>query len=167
MVQISLGLGNRLELLESNAARYRELLKARLLHQVWVVVGLALVKVSICLFLLRLVAKKLYIRVLWGIIGFMFTFTIASVLTLVGEPFVFSCNYIARVDTTTMIFTDRHRHTSSCSAFPLQPHGITPYVHRQLDQAMQSATALGSSLRLGSSTEVCMLLNHPSIKHCF
>ncbi|KAF2621923.1 hypothetical protein BU25DRAFT_296680, partial [Macroventuria anomochaeta] len=98
MVQISLGLGNRLEFLEANAASYRELLKARLLHQVWVVVGLALVKVSICLFLLRLVMKKLYIQFLWGIIVFMFAFTIASVLTLVLQcaPIAAAWNYALR-----------------------------------------------------------------------
>jgi hypothetical protein len=85
MVQISLGLGSRVEVLEENAASYRKLLKARLLHQVWVVVGLALVKVSICLFLLRLVVKKLYINVLWGMVAFMTAFTLASVFTLVSH----------------------------------------------------------------------------------
>lgn len=88
MIQISLGLGSPVQVLKGNVVHYHELLKARLLHQVWVVVGLAFVKVSICLFILRLVAKKLYINVLWAIVVFMVAFTTASVLTLASSPLV-------------------------------------------------------------------------------
>ncbi|KAF5848311.1 hypothetical protein GGP41_005711 [Bipolaris sorokiniana] len=82
MTEISLGLGSQVDLLEANMSNYHKLLLARLLHQVFVVMALGLVKVSICLFLLRLVMKKLYIRALWGIIIFMVVFTIGSVLSI-------------------------------------------------------------------------------------
>lgn len=85
MVQISFGLGNRLEVLEENVTSYRRLLLARLLHQVFVVLAIGLVKISICMFLLRLVTKKLYVWFLWGMVAFMSAFTIASVLTIVSE----------------------------------------------------------------------------------
>src|SRR5690242_6502324 len=104
MIQIKLGLGNHVEILKANPASYHDLLKARLLHQVWVVVGLAFVKVSICLFLLRLVARKLYVNVLRGIVAFMIVFTAASVLTLVSNLFV--SQWVARDSSVPLIIAD-------------------------------------------------------------
>jgi hypothetical protein len=87
MLQIWLGLGSRVELLEANAATYHQLLMFRFFHQVSVVIALGLVKVSICLFLQRLVAKnKWYTRALWPVIVLMTVLTLVSVGTIVSEP---------------------------------------------------------------------------------
>ena len=133
-----MGLGNRLEVLEEDATRYRELLKARLFHQVWVVVGLALVKISICLFLLRLVEKKpynrkLYTWFLWSFIAFMTAFTVASVLTLVSMRLIFSCSSTARADISPLSFAEQQCLTRSFNVSLLLPHGNTPYVRRPLE----------------------------------
>lgn len=87
MLQVGLGLGSRVELLEANAAMYRQLLMFRFFHQMSVVVALGLVKVSICLFLQRLVAtNKSYSRALWLAIVLMVILTLVSVGTIVSEP---------------------------------------------------------------------------------
>lgn len=85
MVEISLGLGKHPVVLETDQYRFRELLKARLLHQTFVVLGLSLVKMSICLLLLRLVQQRWQTRGLWGILIFQGAFTVACELTLVGS----------------------------------------------------------------------------------
>ena len=87
MLQVGLGLGSRVELLEANAAMYRQLLMFRFFHQMSVVIALGLVKVSICLFLQRLVAtNKSYSRALWLAIVLMVILTLVSVGTIVSEP---------------------------------------------------------------------------------
>ena len=87
MLQVGLGLGSRVELLEANAAMYRQLLMFRFFHQMSVVIALGLVKVSICLFLQRLVAtNKSYSRALWLAIVLMVVLTLVSVGTIVSEP---------------------------------------------------------------------------------
>lgn len=95
MTEVSLGLGSRVDILKANMSNYHKLLLTRLLHQVFVVVALGLVKVSVCLFLLRLVMKKLYIRALWGIIIFIVVFTIGSVLSIVSKIFYRLCDSMA------------------------------------------------------------------------
>lgn len=83
MVEISLGLGKHPVVLEANKSAYHELLKACLLHQIFVVLGLSLVKMSICLLLLRMVHARWQTRGLWGIFIFQGAFTVACELTLV------------------------------------------------------------------------------------
>lgn len=85
MVEISLGLGKHPVVLEADQYRFRELLKARLMHQTFVVLGLSLVKMSICLLLLRVVQKWWQTQGLWGIFIFQGAFTIACELTLVSS----------------------------------------------------------------------------------
>jgi hypothetical protein len=46
-------------------------------------VGIVLVKVSVCLFLLRLVTKRAQVWFLWGVICFLVPFVLASLGTLV------------------------------------------------------------------------------------
>lgn len=88
--QLSLGLGKPVHELEGDVIRYAQLLQFRFLHQVLVVTALGLAKISICLWLLplasRAVPKYLLSSLRCGII-FMIAFTIASALTIVGEPF--------------------------------------------------------------------------------
>ena len=85
MVEISLGLGKHPVVLEADQYRFRELLKARLLHQTFIVLGLSLVKMSICLLLLRVVQKRWQTQGLWGVFIFQGAFTIACELTLVSS----------------------------------------------------------------------------------
>lgn len=96
VLQITLGVGKPLVMIEANLDGYRQLLKARLVHQVCVVVGISLVKISVSLLLLRLVPKtahvmvetykwKIYTWSIRGLLGFVVLFTIVCVLTLVSN----------------------------------------------------------------------------------
>lgn len=152
MIQITLGLGNNVEILKANPARYHDLLKARLLHQVWVVVGLAFVKVSICLFLLRLVARVLYVNVLRGIVAFMIVFTAASVLTLVSNVFV--SQWVTRDRRVRLVVAESCLGTRFFNVTLSQRRGTTPCVRPRLGRVMRSAIAASLSRTLGCSTEV-------------
>ncbi|KAJ6196215.1 hypothetical protein J3E72DRAFT_396138 [Bipolaris maydis] len=66
MTEVSLGLGSRVDILKANMSNYHKLLLTRLLHQVFVVVALGLVKVSVCLFLLRLILQCVPISAGWN-----------------------------------------------------------------------------------------------------
>ena len=68
----------------ADKARYRQLLKFRLVHMTTVSVGIVLVKISVCLFLLRLATRRAQIWFLWGVIYFLVPFALASLGTLVS-----------------------------------------------------------------------------------
>ncbi|KAJ5026088.1 hypothetical protein PSV08DRAFT_248054 [Bipolaris maydis] len=142
MTEVSLGLGSRVDILKANMSNYHKLLLTRLLHQVFVVVALGLVKVSVCLFLLRLVMKKLYIRALWGIIIFIVVFTIGSVLSIHG------------ILPSLYIFLKHDWYFRFSSVFPSQQDGTILCVHRHSVLATQSVTASARFVRLDSSTEM-------------
>lgn len=79
-----LGLGKHLAVIQMDMDRYRELLKVRLVHMICVTVGQCIVKISVSLFLLRLVVKRLHMWFLYGVIAFLVAFTAVSFCTL-GE----------------------------------------------------------------------------------
>lgn len=61
---------------------YRELLRIRVAHNVFVTVGQCIVKISVSLFLLRLVAERSHVIFLWCMIAFLAGFTFFSAFTL-------------------------------------------------------------------------------------
>lgn len=61
---------------------YRNLLKLRQVHQITVGIAITMVKISICFFLLRLVARKAHVWFLRGLIIFLFLFIVACAGTL-------------------------------------------------------------------------------------
>lgn len=63
---------------------FRTLLKARLVHQITVVIGISLVKISVALFLLRLATRRAYLWFLHSTIVFLILFTMACMGTLVS-----------------------------------------------------------------------------------
>ena len=85
MVEISCGVGKYAAVIQADAEGYRTLLKARQIHQITVMTGISLVKISISFLLLRLAAKKAYIWFLWGMVVFMVCFTLVCLGTL-GKP---------------------------------------------------------------------------------
>ena len=83
VTEIHLGVGKHIAVITSDKPRYVQLLKFRLVHMTTVSVGIVLVKVSVCLFLLRLVTKRAQVWFLWGVICFLVPFVLASLGTLV------------------------------------------------------------------------------------
>ncbi|KAF2828696.1 hypothetical protein CC86DRAFT_404593 [Ophiobolus disseminans] len=98
IVEISCGVGKYTAVIRANPETYRTLLKARLIHQITVMTGISLVKISISFLLLRLAARKTYKWFLWGMIGFMGAFTLTCLGTLVSRddnPAIFQCIPVA------------------------------------------------------------------------
>jgi uncharacterized membrane protein YeiB len=83
VTEIHLGVGKHVAVITSDKPRYVQLLKFRLVHMTTVSVGIVLVKVSVCLFLLRLVTRSAQVWFLWGVICFLVPFVLASLGTLV------------------------------------------------------------------------------------
>lgn len=63
-------------------ALYRELLKVRFVHMICVTLGQCVVKISVSLFLLRIVVRRFHVWFLHGVIVFLASFTIVSFCTL-------------------------------------------------------------------------------------
>lgn len=61
---------------------YRELLKVRFVHMICVTLGQCVVKISVSLFLLRIVVRRFHVWFLYGVIVFLASFTIVSFCTL-------------------------------------------------------------------------------------
>jgi uncharacterized membrane protein YeiB len=83
VTEIYLGVGKHVAVITSDKHRYKLLLKFRLVHMTTVSVGIVLVKMSVCLFLLRLMTRRAQTWFLWGIICFLVPFVLASLSTLV------------------------------------------------------------------------------------
>lgn len=84
-VQIDLGVGKYVAVIQADPERYRRILMVRQIDMTAVVVGLSLVKISICFFLLRLATRRLYVWFLWAFVGFLVAFTLACMGTLVFQ----------------------------------------------------------------------------------
>jgi uncharacterized membrane protein YeiB len=69
----------------SDKHRYKLLFKFRLVHMTTVNVGIVLVKISVYLFLLRLMTRRAQTWFLWGIICSLVPFVLASLSTLVCQ----------------------------------------------------------------------------------
>lgn len=82
MLEVPLGLGKHLAVIQLDKGRYRELLKVRQVHMICVTVGQCIVKISVTLFLLRLVVKRPHIWFLYGVVAFLSAFTLVSFSTL-------------------------------------------------------------------------------------
>lgn len=80
--EMSLGLGRHMAVIQMNEKSYRELLKVRQIHMVCVMIGISVVKISACLFLLRLTASRAHVWFLNGLVVFMMAFTVACTGTL-------------------------------------------------------------------------------------
>lgn len=81
--QVSLGVGKYVAVIEADEEAYRQILKARQVHMIAVVIGLSVAKISVAFFLLRLTIRRLFSYLLWGVIIFLTCFTIACTGTLV------------------------------------------------------------------------------------
>ncbi|PSN67569.1 hypothetical protein BS50DRAFT_492995 [Corynespora cassiicola Philippines] len=88
MAELNLGLGRHPDVVIMDKARYEQLIKVRVIHMMFIVTGLGLVKISVSLFLLRLATRKLYRLFLYGLVAFMVLFTLACDGTL-GK--IFQC----------------------------------------------------------------------------
>ncbi|KAF2748573.1 hypothetical protein M011DRAFT_399755 [Sporormia fimetaria CBS 119925] len=84
-IEISLGIGRYMAVIQANPDNYRTILLLRQIHMTVVVMGLSVVKISIALFLLRLVTRKAYQLFLWGLIVFLTLFSIACLGTLICQ----------------------------------------------------------------------------------
>jgi hypothetical protein len=82
-MEIHHGVGKHIAVIQSDEHGYAQLLKWRMVHMVVVGLGLAMVKISVCLFLLRLATRRAYCWFLWGVIAFLVPFAITCALTLV------------------------------------------------------------------------------------
>lgn len=82
VLEVPLGLGKHLAVIQMDKDRYRELLKVREIHMICVTVGQCAVKISVSLFLLRLVVRRLHIWFLYGVNVFLAAFTVVSFCTL-------------------------------------------------------------------------------------
>jgi hypothetical protein len=82
VLEVPLGLGKHLSVVQTDMALYRELLKLRFVHMICVTLGQCVVKLSVSLFLLRIVARRFHIWFLYGVICFLSSFTIVSFCTL-------------------------------------------------------------------------------------
>ncbi|XPS72488.1 hypothetical protein M3J09_004653 [Ascochyta lentis] len=85
VLEVPLGLGKHLAVVQMDIINYRELLKVRQVHMICVTVGQCVVKISVSLFLLRLVARRLHVWFLYGVITFLTAFTIVSFCTLMFQ----------------------------------------------------------------------------------
>ncbi len=83
VTEIHLGVGKHVAVITANKQQYVRLLKFRLVHMTTVSVGIVLVKISVCLFLLRLATRRAQIWFLWGVICFLIPFALAGLGTLV------------------------------------------------------------------------------------
>lgn len=82
VLEVPLGLGKHLAVIRLEKGRYRELLKVRQIHMICVTMGQCMVKISVSLFLLRLVVKTSHVWFLYGVIAFLSAFTLLSFSTL-------------------------------------------------------------------------------------
>ncbi|KAF2126638.1 hypothetical protein P153DRAFT_359602 [Dothidotthia symphoricarpi CBS 119687] len=82
VIQTTVGIGRHLVVIQMDKDRYREFLRLRQTQSILVAIGVALIKVSVACFLLRLVTKKAYAWFLHGLNIFMTLFTAACVGTL-------------------------------------------------------------------------------------
>ncbi|KAH6618479.1 hypothetical protein C7974DRAFT_415853 [Boeremia exigua] len=82
VLEVPLGLGKHIAVIRMDMDRYRELLKVRLVHMICVTVGQCIVKISVGLFLLRLVVRRLHTWFLYSVIVFLMAFTVVSFCTL-------------------------------------------------------------------------------------
>lgn len=85
MLQISLGVGKYVAVIQANEEGYMTLLLARQVHMICVVAGISLVKISVSFFLLRLATRRIYTWFLWSMIGFLIAFTLVCMGTLVSS----------------------------------------------------------------------------------
>jgi predicted cobalt transporter CbtA len=83
MLGVPQGLGKHLAVIQMDKAAYRQLLKIQEIHMCCVTIGLSIVKISVSFLYLRLTTTRAYRGFLWGVIGFMVAFAIASAGTLV------------------------------------------------------------------------------------
>ncbi|XPS81328.1 hypothetical protein M3J07_013292 [Ascochyta lentis] len=88
--QVSLGVGKYVAVIQADEGNYRQILRARQIHMIAVVIGISLAKISICFFLLRLTVSRLCSYFLWSIIVFTACFAIACTGTL-----IFQCTPVA------------------------------------------------------------------------
>ena len=77
-----LGLGKHLAVIQMDRPRYRQLLKVRLVHQICVIAGVTVVKISVSYMLLRLAVQKSHVYFLYSLIVFLVAFIIACTGTL-------------------------------------------------------------------------------------
>ncbi|KAF2130943.1 hypothetical protein P153DRAFT_384158 [Dothidotthia symphoricarpi CBS 119687] len=82
-LQVNFGLGKHIAVIQMDKASHRSFLRLRQVHQITVGIGLTMVKISICFFLLRLVTRKAYTWFLRGLIVFLVLFVVACTGTLV------------------------------------------------------------------------------------
>jgi hypothetical protein len=80
---IHLGTGKHVAVITSDKPRYVQLLKFRLVRMTTVSVGTVLIKVSVCLFLSRLVTRRAQSWFPWDVICFLVPFVLASLGTLI------------------------------------------------------------------------------------
>ena len=58
--QVTLGVGKYVAVVQSDQASYWQILKARQVHMIFVVIGISVAKISVAFFLLRLTIRRLY-----------------------------------------------------------------------------------------------------------
>ena len=82
MLEVPLGLGKHIAVIRMDMDHYRELLKVRQVHMICVTMGQCFVKISVSLFLLRVVVRRLHTWFLYGVVAFLGAFTAVSFCTL-------------------------------------------------------------------------------------
>jgi hypothetical protein len=106
-------------------------------------IGIVLVKISVCLFLLRLATRRAQIWFLWGIIGFLVPFALAALGTLVCQ----SCSKLREKSRRLM-------RTRFFSVIQWQLHGISTCNRRPWARARPNASAGTPLTASDCSTEV-------------
>ncbi|KAJ4992441.1 hypothetical protein SVAN01_02150 [Stagonosporopsis vannaccii] len=91
--QTKVGMGRHMAVITMDKWKYREFLRLRQVSSILASFGVALVKISIAYFLLRLVVHRGYVWFLHGLNIFMVLVTLACVGTLVSQtsPFIWQC----------------------------------------------------------------------------
>ena len=82
VLQVPLGLGKHLSVIQMDPAKYQQLLKIRYVHQNICGPAVTMVKISVALFLLRFTVKKAYRYFLYGLIVFLLAFLLTCAGTL-------------------------------------------------------------------------------------
>jgi hypothetical protein len=82
VLEVPLGLGKYLSVIQMDPVKYQQLLKVRYVHQIICNAAVTVIKVSVAFFLLRVATEKAYRWFLYGLIVFLLAFAMACSGTL-------------------------------------------------------------------------------------
>ncbi|KAJ8118158.1 hypothetical protein OPT61_g815 [Boeremia exigua] len=118
--QTKVGMGKHLAVVTMDTQKYEQFLKLRQVASILAAFGVALVKISIAYFLLRLVVHRGYIWFLHGLNIFMALYTLACVGTLVSVRLILSFRTLRKLNRWLDLFADHVHHVHIWQCIPVE-----------------------------------------------